>query len=47
MKMNIKDYIRREFNDVCGCTFRVDDPDYNDIYFMKYIIDLRLKKSDI
>ncbi len=34
----------REFNDVCGCTFRVDNPSYEDLPFLKQIVELRINE---
>lgn len=34
----------REFNDVCVCTFRVDNPSYEDLPFLKQIVELRINE---
>ena len=31
-------YEIKEFNDVCGCTFRIDNPKSDDLYFLKKIL---------
>ena len=31
----------REFDDVCGCTFRVDNPKQEDLVFLKKMVELR------
>lgn len=32
----------RTFDDVCGCTFRVDNPDADDLLFLEEIVRLRI-----
>ena len=34
----------KEFNDVCGCTFRVDNPTSEDLLFLKVMVELRKKE---
>jgi hypothetical protein len=34
----------REFNDICGCTFRADNPDIDDLEFLKVIVDIRINE---
>ena len=36
----------KEFFDVCGCTFRVDNPDVNDLSFLKVMVELRIKEIE-
>ena len=31
----------REFDDVCGCTFRVDNPKQEDLVFLKKMVELK------
>ncbi|MEG2596992.1 MAG: hypothetical protein RR977_01090 [Oscillospiraceae bacterium] len=35
----------KEFNDVCGCTFRFDNPTENDLKFMKKMIEIQCRKE--
>lgn len=37
--------IGREFKAVCGCTFRVDNPNSDDLFFLRKIIEIRIKES--
>jgi len=30
----------REFSDVCGCTFRIDNPSSSDLHFLKYMVQI-------
>lgn len=32
----------KEFHDVCGCTFRVDNPNYEDLIFLKKMVEIRM-----
>lgn len=32
------------FNEVCGCTFRFDNPNENDLKFMKKMVEIRKKE---
>jgi len=32
------------FDDVCGCTFRIDNPKYEDIAFLKKMIEIRIEE---
>ena len=32
----------KEFNDVCGCTFRVDNPNIDDLIFLKKMVEIRI-----
>lgn len=34
----------KEFSDVCGCTFRIDNPDSEALLFMKEMADIRIKE---
>ncbi len=34
----------KEFNDVCGCTFRVDNPDRDELKFLKKMVEIRIKE---
>lgn len=34
----------KEFPSVCGCTFRVDNPDENDLEFLKKMVEIRLEE---
>lgn len=34
----------KEFNDVCGCTFRVDNPDTDDLLFLEKMAEIRIKE---
>lgn len=34
----------KEFNDVCGCTFRVDNPTFEDLAFLKTMVEIRIKE---
>ncbi len=34
----------REFDDVCGCTFRIDNPKQEDLKFLKTMVEIRLKE---
>lgn len=34
----------RDFSDVCGCTFRIDNPSSSDLQFLKYMVDLRINE---
>lgn len=34
----------KEFSNVCGCTFRIDNPDRNDLIFMKKMVEIRKKE---
>lgn len=32
----------KEFSDVCGCTFRVDNPTVDDLLFLKKMVEIRV-----
>ena len=32
------------FDDVCGCTFRIDNPKMDDLHFLKTIVEIRMKE---
>lgn len=32
----------KEFSDVCGCTFRVDNPTFDDLLFLKKMVEIRI-----
>ena len=34
----------KEFNDVCGCTFRVDNPTSEDLLFLKKMVEIRIRE---
>lgn len=34
----------KKFDDVCGCTFRIDNPKYDDISLLKEIVEIRIKE---
>lgn len=34
----------RDFDRVCGCTFRVDNPDSGDLAFLKIMVEIRIKE---
>jgi len=34
----------KEFNDVCGCTFRIDNPKNDDLPFLKKMVEIRMKE---
>lgn len=34
----------KEFEDVCGCTFRIDNPKDEDMSFLKEMVDIRMKE---
>ena len=34
----------KEFRDVCGCTFRIDNPGLEDLAFLKTMADIRIKE---
>lgn len=34
----------KTFKKVCGCTFRVDNPNKNDLPFIKKMVDMRIKE---
>lgn len=34
----------KEFHDVCGCTFRADNPDEMDLEVLKMLVDIRMKE---
>lgn len=34
----------KEFNDVCGCTFRIDNPKREDISFLREMVKIRMKE---
>ena len=34
----------REFDYVCGCTFRIDNPKNEDLLFMKKMVEIRMKE---
>jgi hypothetical protein len=35
----------KEFHDVCGCTFRFDNPNADDLQFMKKIIEIQCRNE--
>lgn len=36
----------KEFTDVCGCTFRIDNPCRDDLMFLKRMIEIRMKEIE-
>lgn len=34
----------KDFNDVCGCTFRIDNPKNEDLLFLKKMVEIRMKE---
>ncbi len=40
----LKNIFGKEFSRVCGCTFRIDNPDKEDLIFMKRMIEIRLEE---
>ena len=34
----------KKFDDVCGCTFRIDNPKYEDLPFLKKMVEIRRKE---
>lgn len=34
----------KEFNNICGCTFRIDNPNAEDLLFMKNMVEIRKKE---
>ena len=34
----------KEFDDVCGCTFRIDNPTRDDLGFLKIMAEIRMKE---
>ena len=34
----------KKFVDVCGCTFRIDNPNHDDISFLKEMVEIRIKE---
>lgn len=34
----------KEFDDVCGCTFRIDNPKHEDMSFLKEMVRIRMKE---
>lgn len=34
----------KKFDRVCGCTFRFDNPDRNDLSFMKKMVELKIRE---
>lgn len=34
----------REFGDVCGCTFRIDNPTSDDLPFLKKMVEIRIQE---
>lgn len=39
-----KNIFGKIFDDVCGCTFRIDNADKNDLPFLKKMIELRISE---
>jgi len=40
-----KEIFGKEFGDVCGCTFRFDNPTENDLTFMKKMIEIQCRNE--
>ena len=36
----------REFDKVCGCTFRADNPAFDDLPFLKIMVEIRIKEIE-
>ena len=34
----------KEFDDICGCTFRIDNPRAEDLLFLKKMVEIRIKE---
>lgn len=34
----------REFSDICGCTFRIDNPSSSDLKFLKHMVHMRINE---
>ncbi len=34
----------KEFDDVCGCTFRIDNPSFDDLPFLKAMVKIRINE---
>ena len=34
----------KEFNNVCGCTFRIDNPTFDDLLFLKKMVEIKIKE---
>ena len=41
-----KNIFGKDFHDVCGCTFRMDNAVQEDLPFLKTMVDLRIKEKD-
>ena len=39
-----KNIFGKEFDEVCGCTFRFDNPQRNDLKFMKKMVEIRKRE---
>lgn len=39
-----KNIFGKVFNDVCGCTFRIDNPNSEDLFFLKEMVNVRMKE---
>lgn len=35
---------RKEFDDICGCTFRIDNPRAEDLLFLKKMVEIRINE---
>ena len=35
----------KEFDDICGCTFRIDNPKSDDLRFLKIMVEIRIKEE--
>lgn len=42
-----KEVFGRVFDNVCGCTFRVDNPDIDDLAFLKVMVDIGINAEVI
>lgn len=40
----MKTVFGKKFDKICGCTFRIDNPNVGDFAFMKYMVEIRKKK---
>lgn len=41
-----KNIFGKVFNDVCGCTFRIDNPGSEDLLFLKEMVHIRMKEFE-
>lgn len=41
-----KNIFGKEFDDICGCTFRVDNPNHEDLVFLKEMVKISMKSGE-